>query len=133
MGMSNTVTRLPSDFYWRAGYSPEVRKWEATTADAFDARMPLLYPEKQLSPPGGCFSAPVPGAIIGVCSFGEGGELAELKIYPVTLLHEPRPQSGRPMLADEEMGRKIIDYLGELSAPYGTKIEYKDGIGRVKL
>ena len=133
MGMSNTVTRLPSDFYWRAGYSPEARKWEATTADAFDARMPLLYPEKQLSPPGGYFSAPVPGAIIGVCSFGEGGELVELKIYPVTLLHEPRPQSGRPMLADEDMAKKIIDYLGELSAPYGTKIEYKDGIGRVKL
>ena len=38
-----------------------------------------------------------------------------------------------PMLADEDMAKKIIDYLGELSAPYGTEIEYKDGIGRVKL
>jgi len=132
-GMSNTVTRLPSDFYWRAGYSPEARKWEATTADGFDARLPLLYTEKQLNPPGGYFSAPVLGAIIGVCSFGEGRGLAELKLYPVTLAHEPRPQSGLPMLADADKAEKIIDYLGELSASFDTKIEYRDGIGQVKL
>ncbi len=131
--MSNTVTRLPADFYWRAGYSPEARRWEATTADGFDARLPLLYAEKQLSPAGGYFSAPVLGAVIGVCSFREGSELAELKLYPVTLVHEPRSQSGLPLLADADMAKKIIDYLSELSAPFGTKIEYKEGIGQVKL
>ena len=29
MGMSSTVTRLPSDSYWILGYDSEVRKWEA--------------------------------------------------------------------------------------------------------
>ena len=37
------------------------------------------------------------------------------------------------MMADAEMGKKIISYLGELSAPFGTKIEYQDGVGIVKL
>jgi poly-gamma-glutamate synthesis protein (capsule biosynthesis protein) len=133
MGMSNTVTRLPADFYWRPGYSPEARKWDATTADGFDTRLPLLHASKQLSPPEGYFSAPVLGAIIGVCSFGEGMELAELKLHPVTLVQEPRSQSGIPMLADAGMAEKIIEYLGELSAPFGTTIGYRDGVGQVKL
>jgi poly-gamma-glutamate synthesis protein (capsule biosynthesis protein) len=132
-GMSNTVTRLPADFYWRAGYMPEARDWEATPADGFDARAPLLYADKQLSPPGGYFSAPVPGAIIGVCSFGGDGDLVEVKLCPVALVHEPRPKSGLPMLADADMSEKIVKYMGDLSAPYGTKIELKDGVGRVKL
>lgn len=132
-GMSNTVTRLPADFYWRAGYSPEARKWEATTADGFDARLPLLYAEKQLNPPGGYFSAPVLGAIIGVSSFGKGGDLVDLKLHPVVMAHEPRPQCGIPMLVDTDTSEKIVKYVGELSAPFGTKIEYRDGIGQVKL
>ena len=37
------------------------------------------------------------------------------------------------MLADAGKAKKIIDYLGELSSPFGTKIEFKDGIGLIKL
>ena len=135
IGMSNTVTKLPADFYWREGYSPEARRWEATPADAFDARLPLLYAENQISPPGGYFSEPVLGAVIGLCSFSDGGELAELKLYPVnmSMAHEPRSQSGLPMLADDDTGRRIIEYMAELSAPFGTKIEYKDKAGLVQL
>jgi len=133
--MSNTVTRQPADFYWREGYSAGARRWEATPADAFDARLPLLQGEKQINPPGGYFSEPVLGAVIGVCSFGHGRELVELKLYPVdiSMAREPRAQSGLPMLADADAGKKIIEYLGELSAPFGTSIEYKDGVGLVKL
>jgi len=36
----------------------------------------------------------------------------------------PRPQRGRPMAANSEDGRKIIEELAELSAPYGVTIEY---------
>ena len=129
---STLPKRAPLPLYRRDEKANPARE-KATPADAFDARMPLLYPDKQLSPPGGYFSAPVPGAIIGVCSFEEDGELTEVTIYPVTLLHEPRPQCGRPMLADEEMAPKIIEYLGDLSKPYGTEIAFKDGVGQVKL
>jgi hypothetical protein len=37
------------------------------------------------------------------------------------------------MLADEEMAPKIIEYLRELSKPYGTEIVYEDGVGQIKL
>lgn len=130
IGMSNTVTRLPADFYWRAGYSPEVRRWEATPADAFDGRAALPPP---LNPPGGNRSSPVIGSVVAVCLFGAEGRLTELKLYPTIMVLEPRSQIGLPLLADAEMAEKIIKYLGELSAPFGTKIDFKDGIGLVKL
>ena len=37
------------------------------------------------------------------------------------------------MLADEKLGKKIIKDLTELSAPFGTKVVWKDGAGAVIL
>lgn len=133
--MSNTVTRQPADFYWREGYGPEARRWEATPADGFDARSPLLHGESQMNPPGGYFSEPVFGAVIGLCSFNIQRELVEFKLYPVdvSMAREPRAQSGLPMLAEVDAGKTLIEYMGELSAPFGTIIEYKDGVGHVRF
>ncbi len=41
----------------------------------------------------------------------------------------PRSQKGTPRLAGAELGRKIIDRLARMSAIYGTKIAFTDGIG----
>lgn len=131
IGMSNTVTRLPSDFYWRPGYEPEARSWEATTADGFDARE-AVFP-MQINPPGGAFTNRVVGSVVPVCTLGEGGKLTELELYPVTMLSKQRSRSGIPILAEGEMAEKIIGYLGELSAPFGTKIEFSNGKGLVRL
>jgi poly-gamma-glutamate capsule biosynthesis protein CapA/YwtB (metallophosphatase superfamily) len=131
IGMSNTVTRLPADFFLRPGYSAEVRSWKATTADGFDARETL---PKAFNPPGGYFSGgPIVGSVVALCSFTGERILNELKLYPFTMVHEPRGQSGLPMLTDSETARKLIEYLAELSSPFETKIEFKDGIGLVKL
>lgn len=128
--MSNTITKIPSDFYFRPGYAPEVRSWKATPADGWDARAAL---PKALNPPGGYRTARVLGSILAVCSFGEGRTLTGLKFYPVTHIREPRPQSGVPLLADGELAKDLIEYLAELSSPFGTRIEFKDGIGMTKL
>ncbi|MBI4331999.1 MAG: CapA family protein [Chloroflexi bacterium] len=128
VGMSGTVTRMPADYYWRPGYDPAIRSWEATPADVYDARAALPKPLN-----GGPFSARVVGSVVGVCSFGEDGGLEGLKLYPITMSKRPRSKSGTPMLADAEMSGKIIDYLQELSAPFGTKIEFKDNAGVVNL
>ena len=40
---------------------------------------------------------------------------------------------GRPLLADKENAEKIIAHVRRLSEVYGTHIEYKDGIGLVKI
>jgi poly-gamma-glutamate capsule biosynthesis protein CapA/YwtB (metallophosphatase superfamily) len=135
IGMSNTVAKLPADFFLRPGYSDEIRSWKATPADGFDAREALPKP---WNPPGGICCGKVLGSIVGVCSFGEGGKLTSLKVYPFDMAgamsgaHEPRSQCGIPRLADKDMARKLIEYLAELSSPFGTKIEFKDGIGLVK-
>jgi poly-gamma-glutamate synthesis protein (capsule biosynthesis protein) len=78
-------------------------------------------------------TAPVVGCVIGVCAFEAQGALSELKLYPATLLHQPQSLSGIPHLVEGETAEKMIAYLAELSAPFGTNIEYKDGIGLVKL
>jgi poly-gamma-glutamate synthesis protein (capsule biosynthesis protein) len=64
----------------------------------------------------------------------QGGALVDLALHPITLgFGQPASQRGRPMLADAELGRKIVGDLGRLSEPFGTRIEYRDGIGRLIL
>jgi hypothetical protein len=64
----------------------------------------------------------------------EGDRLRELKLYPIELGQDkPRSQRGRPVLADEKMGAKILGVMEKLSEPYGTKITVKDNVGVVEL
>jgi poly-gamma-glutamate synthesis protein (capsule biosynthesis protein) len=61
-----------------------------------------------------------------------GRQLTELKLYPITLgFKKPRTHRGWPTLAGPESGRKIIADVTRLSAPFGTKVELRDGIGIV--
>jgi poly-gamma-glutamate synthesis protein (capsule biosynthesis protein) len=70
---------------------------------------------------------------------GPHGRISEMRLYPVTMSGDmrfedmPRSQRGRPMLANEEQSREIIQRLGVSSSAYGTRIEYKDGLGILKL
>ena len=57
-----------------------------------------------------------------------------IELHPISLgFGKPRTIRGRPALADQELGRKIIEDLRRLSAPFGTRIEYRGGIGVVVL
>ncbi len=61
----------------------------------------------------------------------ENGEMTYLELMPVELTFDvPRSRYGMPKLAKNTA---IIERLAELSKPYGTKIEIKDGKGIVKL
>jgi poly-gamma-glutamate capsule biosynthesis protein CapA/YwtB (metallophosphatase superfamily) len=63
-----------------------------------------------------------------------GKTLSELKLYPISLGYKkPRAQRGWPMLATPELSKKIIDDLVKFSEPFGTKIQFKDGVGTVVL
>ncbi len=63
------------------------------------------------------------------------GMLDEIKLYPITLNYgaERADPLGRPMLTDEKTGKEIIERMIDLSAPYGTKITYIEGIGVVQV
>ncbi len=64
----------------------------------------------------------------------EGKDLLELKLYPISLgFGKPRHVRGRPLAAGEDLARKIVSDLTRLSKPFGTDVQYVDGVGVVKL
>jgi poly-gamma-glutamate synthesis protein (capsule biosynthesis protein) len=72
-------------------------------------------------------------AVIAMPRF-TGKQLVELQLHPISLgFKKPRTERGRPMPADAELGKKIIDDLIKLSEPYGTRIQYRNGIGHVEI
>jgi poly-gamma-glutamate capsule biosynthesis protein CapA/YwtB (metallophosphatase superfamily) len=120
---NETIRYLPGDIYEAYDLPPE-----ATTADAFDRR-------NEASRTGG-----FPGqrtyweSVIAVPAF-ENGVLKEVRLYPITLgFGKPRPQRGRPRLADKEAGQRIIDKLRELSESFGVEVEYlgRENIGVIR-
>ena len=63
----------------------------------------------------------------------DGGRLADITLHPVTLGHGlERPQRGRPLLADGAHARAIIDEVAELSRPFGTRVVWENGVGRIR-
>ncbi len=61
-----------------------------------------------------------------------GGRLAAVEIHPVWLRYgEPLTRSGIPMPAPPARAQKILAWLQEMSAPFGTAIEIAGGVGRV--
>jgi poly-gamma-glutamate capsule biosynthesis protein CapA/YwtB (metallophosphatase superfamily) len=72
-------------------------------------------------------------SVVAVPRFS-GEQLTELKLYPIALgYRKPRPQRGLPMFTDQSLSRKIIEDVARLSAPFGTKVEFRDGIGIVAV
>jgi poly-gamma-glutamate capsule biosynthesis protein CapA/YwtB (metallophosphatase superfamily) len=72
-------------------------------------------------------------SVVAITRF-TGKKLTEIRLYPITLgFKKPRSQRGWPMLADEELGRKIIDDVSKFSGPFGTRVQFKDGVGLVSL
>ena len=64
----------------------------------------------------------------------KGDDLVSIELHPITLgFGKPQSVRGRPMLADRVLGKKIIDDLIARSRPFGTTIEWKDGIGVVTV
>jgi poly-gamma-glutamate synthesis protein (capsule biosynthesis protein) len=64
----------------------------------------------------------------------EGERLRELALHPISLgFGKSRTERGRPMLADAATGKKILDDLTQRSAPFGTRITVRDGVGYVDV
>lgn len=62
------------------------------------------------------------------------GKIDEVTLHPLELnFHAGRAMRGRPGFADEETGKRVIKEIAELSKPYGTKIKYTKGVGKIKL
>ncbi len=61
------------------------------------------------------------------------GEITEVQLYPITLDQAlPRSRRGCPRLQEED-AVSTLEYLAELSEPFGTQIEIRDHVGVIRL
>ena len=118
---NETLLRLPADNYERydLGELAHVADFNAARYENDSTGFPALQENWE--------------AVIAVPTF-ENGELSELALYPIDLgFGKPSQLRGRPILADDELGQKIMDDLARLSQPYGTEFEFRRGVGYVRL
>ncbi|MBI2986031.1 MAG: CapA family protein [Deltaproteobacteria bacterium] len=118
---NETVGFFPADAYERFDLDTK-----ATPADFLDARTdgdtkghpgdPLFWEN-----------------IVALCHFREK-KLSEVRLYPIDQGHRrPRGQRGRPLLADGDIGKRVLERVQRLSRLYATEISIRDGVAFVKV
>lgn len=71
--------------------------------------------------------------VLPICTF-EDRQLTKLTLHPLTLgFGEQLPDRGIPRMADAKLGGEILGWMNELSEPFGTHIDLRDGVGYVQL
>ena len=61
----------------------------------------------------------------------EDQKVTQVQLYPISLgINDKRPRKGEPRMTGDE---KVLEYLQQLSAPYGTRIRIQDGVGYIDL
>lgn len=71
--------------------------------------------------------------MFAVCDF-QGGTLKEIRIHPIDQgFGRPRPQRGRPVLAQGEVAERVIERVMTRSQRYGTKISRRGEMGVIEL
>lgn len=129
---NETVTRLPAELYddYELGH-------DALPADLFDARVFEATNEEENSEGtretderiGFLADRSFWESVVPICRFDDG-TLDRIELYPLELGYAtPRPQRGRPLLAEDDAATRILEDLAELSAPYGTEIVIEGGRG----
>jgi len=114
---NETSDNLPSDLYESHALGEE-----AQPADLMNAR----YKNGTTGFP----ASPIWYESVVAVLYFKGHQLSELRLYPIDLGQKaPRSQRGTPRLANEELGRKIIQRVATLSAPFGTKTTFENGLG----
>lgn len=121
-----TIEQVPRDNLRRQGLDP----WEATPADFADRRWGR---EREGEWIGLAADEAAWRDTVAVVHF-RGGRAATVVLHPIDLgFRVPRPQRGRPVLADAEVGAAVLADLRRLSAPYDTHIQVTDGLGVIDI
>ena len=117
---NETLRHIPANPIERFGLDPR-----STPSDFFDKRTANGTKGHPASPE-------FWQSIIAVCRF-EKQNLQEIELHPVDLgFGRPRPQRGRPLIADDELSQTILDRLGRMSEPFGVRIERRNGLGIIR-
>lgn len=79
---------------------------------------------------GYCVQWPIWNAVMAAWTM-EDGKLTQVQLYPVELgMDKPRSQRGVPVMNGST---ETLAYLQKLSAPFGTEIQIKDGVGYINI
>ena len=118
---NETVGFFPADAYERFDLD-----LKATPSDFLDARTG-----------GGKKGHPAEPAywenMFAVCEFG-GKKLKEIRLHPIDQgFGRPRPQRGRPVLAEGEVAERVLERVVRLSKRYGTKMAIRNGVGTISI
>ena len=71
-------------------------------------------------------------SVVGVCEY-KAKELKEVKLYPIDLgFGRPIPQRGRPLLAQGPVAHEILQWLQQVSEPFGTEIAIAGEVGIIR-
>jgi poly-gamma-glutamate capsule biosynthesis protein CapA/YwtB (metallophosphatase superfamily) len=71
--------------------------------------------------------------MFAVCQFSKN-KLREIKIHPIDQgFGRPRPQRGRPLLAEGQVADRVIERVARLSKRYGTKVVNRERIGVIDI
>jgi poly-gamma-glutamate capsule biosynthesis protein CapA/YwtB (metallophosphatase superfamily) len=114
---NDTVLLEPEDDMVREGLGPD-----NTPADFYDARS-----ASEKTPPRVWQSA------VPIVSF-KGHNLHEIRLYPIEMGYGlPRPDAGRPALAQGKTAADILQRLQRLSQPFHTKIDIQGEVGVIEI
>lgn len=117
---NETLRHVPAHHFERFGLDPY-----STPADFFDART--------AGDKGHPTTREFWESAVAFCRF-ENRKLSKLELYPIEMgFGRPRSQRGRPLLAEPERGKAILDRIVRLSATYGSRIDHSDGKAVISL
>jgi len=116
---NNSVKKVTNDQYDFYSLGPG-----AKPSDFYKAREGVIPPSE--SP----YSEWWYQSVVSVFELDEEG-ISGMRLFPITLKNEDRlpSETGNPVLADQQTGRKVVDTLTKLSREFGTNIEYSEGCG----
>ncbi|MCK4761026.1 MAG: CapA family protein [Candidatus Aminicenantes bacterium] len=110
---------FPSEVYADYGFDPRTRDGSLLQEKIID-----LYFNKD------CYWQ----GVVPVITFEKGSEITGIELYPISLGRDlPLYEKGTPVPASKKEGKAIIEDLSKMSAPYKTAIEYRSGVGIIKL
>jgi poly-gamma-glutamate synthesis protein (capsule biosynthesis protein) len=72
-------------------------------------------------------------SVVALCTC-EAHTLKEVTLYPIDMgFGRPIPQRGRPVLAQGQVARDTLQWLHEVSKPFGTDIKIVEDVGMIRL
>lgn len=116
--MNNSLDAVPADMYEQYGVAPG----SATVPELLQARGERSFADPRLYE-----------SVIAISRY-VGGQVAEIRLHPIELgASELGAGRGVPRMASPEAGRRILEKLQTLSAPFGTRISIERGVGVIRV